>query len=82
MTHYRVSWEMPDVLRELERFAGVPNEQIPDEYWHRVVRETEDPWDQYRTLRAWAESGVEQVRNVQLERMETEPRWVVLDDRA
>ena len=72
---YRISWEMVDV-HLIPRFDGVPNSLIPDQHWHSVSRETDDPWDQYRTLDAWAATGEECVRNVRLERMESPPVWM------
>lgn len=53
----------------------VPNSQIPDEDWHPVSRETTTPWDQYNTLKMWAEDGTEPIRKVRLERLVGEPVW-------
>ncbi|GEM_PF-6868278 len=88
---YRLSWESTDI-RELWRYSNadplthknttqiVPNSQIPDEHWHRVSKETADPWDQYRTLKRWADADEHFVRNVVLERMVSEPHWEIVTD--
>ena len=39
---------------------------VADEYWTKANRTTDDPWDQYNQLRAWAASGEQLVRNVKL----------------
>ena len=71
---YRLVWEMVDI-HQIDRFDNVPSSQIPDEYWHEVVRETDDPWDQCNTLRTWADADIEQVRNVRLYKMREAPIW-------
>lgn len=53
----------------------VPNSQIPDEDWHTVTKETDNPWDQARRLKIWADSDKEFVRNIKLEKMISEPQW-------
>ncbi|HJR04377.1 MAG TPA: hypothetical protein VKA83_22235 [Methylomirabilota bacterium] len=53
----------------------VPNSEIPDEHWHKVSRETDDPWSQYNTLRAWAAADAQFVRNVVLEKATSAPTW-------
>lgn len=53
----------------------VPNLQIPEHEWYEVKRETSDPWDQFWTLRKWADAGEQFVRNVRLERLVTAPEW-------
>lgn len=84
--HYRLSWEMvapqlmhkycnADPMMYKNVTQVVPNSQIPDEDWHRVENESSDPWDQYNTLKRWAEEGAEPIRNVKLERQISEPRW-------
>lgn len=92
---YRLSWEMVS-LGSLHLFSNadptfyknttqtVPNSRIPDEYWHPVSKETSDPWDQYGTLKAWADADKQFVRNVTLERTNTERIWelVTAADRA
>ena len=87
---YRLSWETvkqvalvkycdadPTFYKNVTQ--TVPNSQIPDEDWHEVQRETDNPWDQYRRLRQWAAEDREFVRNVRLERMASEPQWVPVD---
>lgn len=77
---YRLSWEMVD-QRELWRYCNadpnfyknttqtVPNSQIPDEHWHPLSKMTDNPWQQFNTLREWAAQDREFVRNVRLEAM-------------
>lgn len=84
--HYRLSWEMVDV-NAMHKYCNadpryyknvtqlVPNAEIPDADWHRVERETSDPWDQYNTLKQWAADGTEPIRNVKLEKQSSEPQW-------
>lgn len=86
MTTYRIRWEAVD-LRHLARYSNadpmfyenttqiVPNSRIPDEHWHPVSRETDDPWDQYGQLREWADADTGFVRNVVLEEQVSEPQW-------
>ena len=83
---YRLTWEMVG-LRYLSLYSDadpqyyshtqqiVPNSEIPDEHWHPVSKETDDPWGQYRTLSEWAVRGEEFVRNVRLEKQTNEPTW-------
>jgi hypothetical protein len=83
---YRLTWEMVG-LAHLGLYSNadprlyknttqvVPNSQIPDEHWHEVSKQDSNPWDQYRTLKAWADADTGFVRNVRLERQVTEPRW-------
>lgn len=83
---YRISWEMVS-LGHLHLYSNadpayyknttqvVPNSQIPDEHWHPVSRETDDPWSQYDTLAKWAAADTGFVRNVKLEQMVSEPTW-------
>lgn len=87
---YRLSWEMVGV-QHLHLYCNadprhysnvtqiVPNSAIPDEHWHKVSRETDDPWGQRDALRAWAAADIEFVRNVVLEKMVSEPAWSVVE---
>ena len=88
---YRITWEMvnqaalPKYFNADPRFYSnatqiIPNSRIPDEDWHEIRRETTDPWDQYRQLKAWADAGEQFVRNVRLEKATTEPVWVPVTD--
>lgn len=88
---YRLSWEMVRTS-VLARYCNadpifytnvkqtVPNSQIPDEHWYAVSKETSDPWQQWRTLREWADQDRGFVRNVTLERQVNEPRWEAVDE--
>jgi len=88
MTRGKLTWEMvnqsamhkycnadPRVYDNVTQI--VPNDQIPDEDWHVVERESDlaDLEEQYRTLKRWSETGDEPIRNVRLYRSE-EPQWV------
>ena len=53
----------------------VPNSQIPDEDWHEVIKETDNPWQQFSTLSLWAAQDKEFIRNVRLERLVRQPEW-------
>lgn len=87
---YRIVWEMVD-LRQLVRYSSadpslykktkqtVPNSLIPDDHWHVVTRETDDPWDQYATLKEWSDGDREFVRNVRVEKMTTSPSWKAVE---
>lgn len=58
----------------------VCNSQIPDEHWYATVSESDNPWDQYLTLRKWASEDAHFVRNVRLERLVSEPVYEVVTD--
>lgn len=88
---YHLSWEMvrpnnlfkycnadPMVYSNIRQI--VPNSQIPDEDWHLVSRETDDPWDQYKTLKAWSEADIEFVRKIKLEIQISSPQWREVTD--
>ncbi len=53
----------------------VPNSGIPDEHWHKVTRETDNPWQQYNQLRDWDYADIQFVRNVVLEKATSSPIW-------
>ena len=93
MTMYRISWEHvslgslykysnadPTLYKNTTQIA--PNSQIPDEDWHPISRETNSPWQQYNTLREWADADTGFVRNVKLEQMASEPEWREVDPSA
>jgi hypothetical protein len=84
---YRLSWEMVDVHRIYQYYNAdpalysgvqqmVPNSRIPDRDWHAISKETDNPWDQYNTLREWEAADKEFVRNVKLEQQVASPVWV------
>ena len=90
---YRISWEMVN-LSEMYRYSNadpflykntkqtVPNSQIPDEHWHPVARETTDPWQQYSSLKRWADADDGFVRNVRLEKaVHAEREWTEVTTR-
>jgi hypothetical protein len=88
---YRLSWEMVSP-HEMHRFSNadpryyknttqkVPNSEIPDEFWYPISKESDNPWNQFHTLREWAERDEEFVRNVKLEKMVTDPQWVTVKE--
>jgi hypothetical protein len=49
---------------------------VPDEFWVKTSRETDNPWQQYNTLKQWAETGTQLIRNVKLFEMSGNPQWV------
>ena len=39
---------------------------VDESYWHKVVKEDTNPWQQYNTLCEWERTGEEPIRNVKL----------------
>ena len=83
MKAYKLTFESVSPLGPGAQFyrGDVPcarPEEVPDEFWH--VTEVEHDGsraDQYTTLRMWAESGQQLIRNVRwFEAETTEPEWV------
>lgn len=58
----------------------VPNSQIPDEDWYAVIVDTDNPWDQFWTLRKWAAADEHFVRKVELHKMVREPVFEPVTD--
>lgn len=82
---YRLSFDsIPPTEAQRMELDGRPiSEQyddIPESLWYRVQTEREDPWDQYRTLKGWAETKEQPIRNVKLERRIDEPQWEEVTD--
>lgn len=84
-TLYRLSWTMcdPHAADAMHQATGndeFPNAALPPTAWEnrpRTIVTTQDPRDQYTTLKDWADRDVAGVRHVLLERAEvTEPQWV------
>jgi hypothetical protein len=68
---YKIEWEMVSPIGSGAAFYANERpicrpEQVAEEHWHRVTRETDNPWQQYHTLKAWAENGRELIRKVHL----------------
>jgi hypothetical protein len=88
---YRLTWEMVR-QRELVKYMNadplfysnttqtVPNSRIPHEDWYELSKETDDPWDQYHQLCAWAKADEQFVRNVRLDKAVSEPIWVPVEE--
>lgn len=86
MSTYRLSWEIVHP-HDLHLFSDadpayysnttqtVPNSQIPDEYWYKIVKESGDPWSQYNQLKEWSDNDEQFVRNVKLEKQVATPTW-------
>lgn len=76
--YYRLSFEVVDI-HKLHLYSNpaqtVPNSQIPDEHWHKVSRETSDPWSQHTQLKMWADADIGFVRNIVLEKAASPPTW-------
>jgi hypothetical protein len=53
--------------------ADTSNSLIPPSKWlpNRIVKITDNPWQQYNALRAWDKDGVGGIRNVKLEKITT-----------
>lgn len=79
MSQYKITWEMVSAVKHPELYynegPNTPNFYVPEECWHTVEKETDNPWDQYNTLRKWAEEGTEYIRNVHLYELVSSPEW-------
>jgi len=51
---------------EYQRRPICSPEEVEDEDWAKTENFTDDPWDQYKTLRDWEKSGEHLIRNVRL----------------
>jgi hypothetical protein len=58
----------------------ISNSRVPDEDWYEVVKETDNPWDQFWVLRKWSSEDAHFVRNIRLEKLVTAPEWAELND--
>ena len=73
---YRLSFETIDphtaMYMETDRGKSVWVHLGPKEWddlpWSSVARITTDPWQQYNTLKKWAEVHTQPIRNVKLEK--------------
>ncbi len=54
---------------------------VPDEYWLKSSRQTDDPFDQYNTLKKWVKEGFHLVRNVKLYEQISQSQWIELVDK-
>ena len=70
MSKYRLTFELVGPYKGSKFYSGSkPNcrpEDVPDEYWDKVDKEDNDPWQQYQKLKEWAETGEQLIRNVKL----------------
>ena len=73
MSKYRIIWEMVNPIgpgaKYYDNFRGKPicmPGDVEEKDWSEVINNTDDPWDQYDTLKAWAKSGEHLIRDVQL----------------
>jgi len=55
--------------------------EVPEEYWTKTSRETDNPWQQYNQLKAWVKSGTHLVRNVKLFKAKNSPQWEPVSER-
>lgn len=77
MIEYRLSWEMPSPHQAEAAEARYGRDMShlgwTDDWfstWHRVETRPADPWDQYHTLKRWAATREQPIRNVVLEQRE------------
>lgn len=56
-------------------------DEVPDEYWSKVSRDTDNPWQQYQSLKKWVETGEQLIRNVNLWKMDSEPKWTLVEEK-
>lgn len=54
-------------------------EEVPDEYWTKTSRETDNPWQQYNQLKAWVKTGEQLIRNVNLFKAASQPEWTPVE---
>ena len=80
---YKITWEQVSPMGEGARFylgdrpCFDPTE-VPDEYWHEVVNETDDYHDQFAGLQQQIIRG-ELIRNVRVyHAVVQEPEWVLI----
>jgi hypothetical protein len=80
-TLYRIKFEAVNMHYAASLPEDTPNSEIPESEWGGTIttKPTNDPWDQYRTLKEWAAQGVGMVRNVRLEKA-TAPTWVAVEE--
>ena len=78
---YKIEFEIVSPIGQGFRFYR--NEQpicnasdVPDEYWTKTSRETDNPWQQYNQLRAWAKTGEQLIRNVCLFKAAKPQEWI------
>jgi hypothetical protein len=81
---YKLEFETVNPLGRGRRYYGCdkpicPPEEVPDEFWSEVSRETDNPWQQYNTLKEWASNGQHLVRKVRLSKMISAPEWELVD---
>lgn len=77
---YKLEFQVVSALWPGNRFysGDQPNcrpEEVPNEFWSTSSRETDCPWQQYNTLKEWAKTGEQLVRNVRLFKMVSNPTW-------
>lgn len=80
MKIYKIQWEQVLPFREATKFytGEEPNckpQDVPEEFWHKTTREDSSPWQQYETLKLWAETGEQLIRKVQLFEMVIDAKW-------
>lgn len=70
MKIYRLEFEMVDALSCPQFYRGenpiCKPQDVPDRFWHKVKTEGDNPFAQYNTLKRWAETGEQLIRNVKL----------------
>lgn len=54
-------------------------DEVPEEYWSKVSRDTDNPWQQYQSLKKWVETGEQLIRNFNLWKMDSEPKWALIE---
>ena len=82
---YKIEFEVVPALGKGSRFYYGDDpickpEFVPDEFWAKESRETDDPWDQYHNLRKWQETGEQLIRNVKLYKMKANPEWEPIEE--
>lgn len=81
---YKIEFESVSAVGEGNQFycGDEPNcrpDNVPNNFWHKTIRETEDPQQQYKTLLGWAKEGTQLIRNVKLFKSDVNPEWKEID---
>lgn len=85
-TIYKLEWEIVPVTVGGVQFyqnddpVCKPSE-VPEVYWTKVSKQTDNPWQQFNTLKKWADTGEQLIRRVRLFEAANEPQWKPVEGR-
>ena len=73
MSKYRISFEVIVPIGQGTKYYDSTltkpichPSQVAEEDWAKTEQNTDDPWDQFETLKKWEKSGKHLIRNVKL----------------